>query len=91
MGQEYFEADDGIWKVMHDKYPIEYFWGLVTLAKVMKLEVGRAGEFDRPATREEALDRLERGAGPQARQMLERFLKQVAEVEAKYLEEQSTD
>jgi hypothetical protein len=29
------------------------------LAKVMKLEIGRAGDFDRPATREEALDRLE--------------------------------
>jgi hypothetical protein len=30
---------------------------------------------------------MERTAGPVARQMLERFLKQVAEVEAKYLEE----
>jgi hypothetical protein len=58
---------------------------------VLKIETGRPGDFDRPATREEALDRLERTAGPQARQMLEQFLKQVAEVEAKYLEEQSTD
>ena len=40
---------------------------------------------------EEALDRLERTAGPQARQMLEQFLKQVKEVEAKYLQEESTD
>jgi hypothetical protein len=77
--------------VIHDKYPVEYFWGLITLAKVLKIEVGDPGDFDRPARREEALDRLERTAGPAARQMLEQFLKQVAEVEAKYLEEQSTD
>jgi hypothetical protein len=32
------------------------------------------------------VDRLERTAGPQARQMLEQFLKRVKEVEAKYLE-----
>jgi hypothetical protein len=50
-----------------------------------------AHEFDRPSTKEEALDLLERTAGPQARQMLEQFLKQVKEVEAKYLEEESTD
>ena len=56
----------------------------------MKVEIGGPHEFDRPSTREEALDRLERTAGPAARQMLERFLKQVAEVEAKYLEEKST-
>ena len=76
---------------MHDKFPIEYFWGLITLAKVLKIETGAPGDFDRPATREEALDRLERTCGPQARQMLDRFLKQVAEAEAKYLEEQSAD
>jgi hypothetical protein len=91
-GQEYFESGgNDIWQIIHDKYPIEYFWGLITLAKVLKIETGAPGDFDRPATREEALDRLERTCGPQARQMLEQFLKQVAEVEAKNLEEQSTD
>ena len=72
-------------------YPVDYFWGLITLAKVMKVEIGGPHEFDRPSTKEEALDRLERTAGPQARQMLEQFLKQVKEVEAKYLQEESTD
>ena len=88
-GQEYFEAGGGddVWQVMHDKYPIEYFWGLITLAKVLKIETGQPGDFSEPRTREEALERLERTAGPQARKMLEQFLEQVAEVEAKYLEE----
>jgi hypothetical protein len=91
-GQEHFEQKGkGIWDEMYEKYPVEYFWGLITLAKVLKIEAGQPGDFDKPRTREEALDRLERTAGPQARQMLEQFLEQVAEVEAKYLEEQSTD
>jgi coenzyme F420-reducing hydrogenase gamma subunit len=57
----------------------------------MKVEIGGAHEFDRPPTKEEALDRLERTAGPAARKMLEQFLEQVRKVEAKYLEEQSAD
>jgi hypothetical protein len=57
----------------------------------MKIELGGPHEFDRPSTKEEALDRLERTAGPAARKMLERFLQQVKEAEAKYLEEQSAD
>jgi hypothetical protein len=38
-----------------------------------------------------SLDRLEQRAGPQARAMLEQFLEQVKEVEAKYLKEETTD
>ena len=44
-----------------------------------------------PASTTEALDRLEQRAGPQARAMLQQFLEQVKEVEAKYREEESTD
>ncbi len=44
------------------------FWGLITLAKVMKIEIGDPHEFDRPATEDEALDRMERNAGPTALQ-----------------------
>ena len=36
------------------------------------------------ASRDEALDRLERRAGPAARKMLERFLDQVNKAEAEY-------
>jgi hypothetical protein len=42
-------------------------------------------------SRGEAFDRLEHSAGPHARKMLERILEQVKELEAKYLEEKSTD
>ena len=56
----------------------------------MKIEIGGPHEFDRPSIKEEALDRLERTAGPHAGKMLERFLDQVGEAEAKYLEETET-
>ena len=48
-------------------------------------------DFDRPSTKEEALDRLERTAGPHARKMLERFLEQVQQAEAKYKGETETE
>jgi hypothetical protein len=87
-GQEHFESKGkAIWQKMFEDYPVEYFWGLITLAKVLKIETGQPGDFDKPRTREEALDRLERTAGPKARQMLERFLDRVGKAEAKYLEE----
>ena len=55
--QQHFEdgVGQGIFDVMYEKFPVEYFWGLVTLAKVMKLEVGKLGDFDKPSTPEEAL------------------------------------
>jgi hypothetical protein len=83
----FYEEGHGIFAKIYKDHPVEYFWGLVTLAKVMKVEIGGPHEFDRPATREEALDRLERTAGPQARKMLERFLDRVGKAEAKYLQE----
>ena len=87
-GQEHFESKGkAIWQKMFEDYPVEYFWGLITLAKVLKIETGQPGDFDKPRTREEALDRLERTAGPHARKMLERFLDRVGKAEAKYLEE----
>lgn len=51
-------------KHFYNKFPVECFGGLITLVKVMKIELGGPHEL---------LDRLERTAGPHARRMLERF------------------
>ena len=87
----YHTDGKGIFAKIYRDFPTHYWAGLITLAKVLKIEIGKPNDFERPSTKEEALDRLERTAGPQARQMLEQFLKQVKEVEAKYLQEESTD
>ena len=89
--EDYELCGKGIFALMRKRFPTKYFDALVSLAKVHRIELGPPGSFDRPATTEEALDRLEQRAGPQARAMLEQFLEQVKEVEAKYSEEETTD
>ena len=89
--EDYELYGKGIFALMRERFPTKYFDALVSLAKVHRVEVGPPDSFDRPATTTEALDRLEQRAGPQARAMLEQFLEQVKEVEAKYREEESTD
>ena len=87
--EDYELYGEGIFALMRERFPTKYFDALVFLAKVHRIELGPPGSFARPATTAEALDRLEQRAGPQARAMLEQFLEQVKEVEAKYREEQS--
>ena len=48
------EEGHGIFAKIYKDYPVDYFWGLITLAKVMKIEIGGPHEFDRPSTKEEA-------------------------------------
>ena len=59
---------------MAKKYPAQYFAGMVTLAKVIRWEVGTPGAFDRPRTPEEVMDRLEERIGPKGRKLFEQFL-----------------
>jgi hypothetical protein len=88
--QEHFEGEGaGIFNKMYREHPTDYFWGLVKLAQIMKVEIGPAGAFDRPQNREEALRRLEENAGSHAREMLEKFLDGLSEAEAKQLGDNS--
>jgi hypothetical protein len=49
----------------------------VSLARIIKWEVGPAGAFDRPCTPEEIMDRLEERVGPKGRKLFEQFLRKV--------------
>jgi len=53
----------------------------------MKIEVGGPHEFDRPSSKDEALDRMEQVTGPQGRAPLEGILEQIGKAEAKFLAE----
>jgi hypothetical protein len=83
-GQEHFNTvGHDICRLMHDEHPIEYFWGLITFAKVLKIELGPLGSFAaRPSSRDEALDRIEQVAGAQGRAMLAEVLDQIGKAEA---------
>src|SRR4029077_3572672 len=63
--------------VLAEKYPQAYFGGMVALSKVIRWEVGQAGELDRALTPEEIMERLEKRVGPEGRKLFERFLRQV--------------
>ena len=70
---------------MAKKYPAQYFAGMVTLAKVIRWEVGTPGAFDRPRTPEEVMDRLEERIGPKGRKLFEQFLRKVNRLEEQQL------
>ena len=63
------------------KYPAQYFASMVTLAKVVRWEIGEPGAFDRPRSPEEVVERLERRIGPEGRKLFERFLREVQQLE----------
>ena len=63
------------------KYPAQYFAGMVTLAKVIRWEIGEPGAFDRPRSPEEVVERLEQRIGPEGRKLFERFLREVQQLE----------
>ena len=71
-----------IFPVLREKYPQAYFAGLVNLAHIIRWEVGPAGTFDKPRTRAEIADKLERRAGPQGRALFEAFIRQLEQLEA---------
>ena len=81
----------GIFTKIYREFPTHYWAGLIQLAKVLKIEIGSPHEFERPSTREEALDRLERQAGPEARAAFEKFLRNAEGLEQRYLEAKRDD
>ena len=43
---KFYDEGHGIFAKIYKDHPVEYFWGLITLAKVMKIEIGGPDEFD---------------------------------------------
>jgi hypothetical protein len=70
------------------KQPATFFAGAVSLAKVMRIELGKPGEFDRPKTPEEIIDKLEQRIGPQGRIIFENFVRQINQLQAEQQLEQ---
>jgi hypothetical protein len=71
-----------------EEQPAAYFAGAVALAKVMRIELGKSGEFDRPETPEEIIDRLEQRIGHEGRVIFENFVREMQRLEARQQVEQ---
>ena len=53
-----------------------------------KIELGKPGEFDRPMTPEEIIDRLEQRIGHEGRVIFENFVREIQRLEARQQVEQ---
>ncbi len=54
---------------------------MIKLSRVLKVEVGGPGDFTR-LSKQGVLERLEEKAGPKARQLFERFMRDVEKLQA---------
>ena len=71
-----------------EQQPAAYFAGAVSLAKVMRIELGKPEEFDRPMTPEEIIDKLEQRIGHEGRVIFENFVREINRLEAEQQLEQ---
>ena len=71
-----------------EEQPATYFAGAVSLAKVMRIELGKPGEFERRATPEEIIDKLEQRIGHEGRVIFENFVREINRLEAEQQLEQ---
>ena len=74
-----------VFPILRTKFPQAYFAGLVALSKVIRWEVGMAGEFDRSLTPDEIMVKLEQRVGPEGRKLFEKFLRDVNKLQMKQL------
>jgi hypothetical protein len=65
------------------KYPQQYFAGMVALARIVRWEIGTPGDFERPRSSAEIIQKLEERVGPEGRKIFERFLKQLSRLQEK--------
>ncbi len=72
---------DEILQRVADQYPELIFSGMIKLAKVTRIEVGAPGDFTR-LSKQGILERLQEKAGPEARQLFEKFMRDVEKLQA---------
>jgi hypothetical protein len=75
-------------EVMARKYTPAYYAGIVSLARVMRIELGKPGEFERQQTPEEIIDKLEERIGPKGRALFEDFVREINKLQAEQQLEQ---
>ena len=73
------------WRILVEvgqKYPELVFASLVKLSRVMKVEIGAPGDFAQLGSKEAILEKLEQKAGPEARRLFEKFMRDVERLQA---------
>jgi hypothetical protein len=89
--EHWLEHGKGVLDILADRQPAAYLAGAVALAKVMRIELGKPGEFDRPMTPEEIIDKLEQRIGPKGRIIFENFVREINRLQAEQQERQQEE
>ncbi len=72
---------DEILERVADQSPELVFSGMVKLSRVLKVEVGGPGDFAKLGRKEAILERLQEKAGPEARKLFEKFMRDVEKLQ----------
>ncbi len=81
------ERGDEILQRVADNFPELLFMGMIKLSQVTKIEVSQPNDFARLGNKEGIIQRLEEKAGPQARELFERFVRDVEKLQAQQKQE----
>jgi hypothetical protein len=92
---QFFLSVQEVWQergneILHrvaDKHPELFLAGMIKLCQVTKVEVGSPGDFARLGNKQEIIEKLERKAGPEARKLFEKFIKDVKKLQAQQEQE----
>jgi hypothetical protein len=76
------QRGDEILHRVADHYPELIFSGMIKLAKVTRIEVDSPGDFARLGSKEAIVQKLEEKAGPEARKLFEKFVRDVEKLQA---------
>jgi hypothetical protein len=71
---------DEILETVADKYPELIFTSMAKLSRVLKFEVGGAGDFAKLGSKEAILERLQEKGGAEARRLFETFIARRGEI-----------
>jgi hypothetical protein len=69
------------WSSWRRNHPVRFVEVAAKLRKVVRLEVGAPGGFEKPRSRAELLAKMEERGGAKGRELLERFLGQLDAIE----------
>ena len=87
---QFFLSMQEVWQergneILHrvaDNHPELFFAGMIKLCQVTKVEVGSPGDFAKLGSKQAIIEKLEQKAGPEARKLFEKFIKDVQKLQA---------
>ncbi len=87
---EFFLSLQDVWRergneILHrvaDTYPELFFAGMIKLCQVTKVEIGSAVDLARLGSKQAIIEKLEQKAGPEARKLFEKFVRDLDKLRA---------